>query len=199
MIQMCSRLRLRSFPLLRRVGRPWVPRTPFKRSPPTSKHDPMAWGKMLQNHPEVRATQEQFPDGGPPLPPDRNGAIHKDWYRSPLVKPPLSCDWADWCGVLSFKYNDIEAKYNAGFNIPEKIEPLAFVDAGWEDCWFFAAGANYSFYDEEEDMVTRVNRRFASHDEFFKWTNQKTPDRTSTTEIRRTTPFTDPGRFEYRE
>ncbi|KAJ7478547.1 hypothetical protein FB451DRAFT_1453200 [Mycena latifolia] len=116
--------------------------------------------------------------------------VYKDWYTSPLVKRPWSCDWSQWCGVDWFAHNTIEAFYNTGFNIPGKIEPLAFFEAGAGATWFFTANLMYYFYHDERDVVLRFERAFSSHDEFFVWEHREWNKRhcTWTSEIRRCAP-----------
>ncbi|KAJ7706727.1 hypothetical protein B0H17DRAFT_1192305 [Mycena rosella] len=138
--------------------------------------------------------ESAWPHPGPA--PDVNAAIHKDWYRSPLVKEPFSCNWREWGGVLSFKHNEIEADYNDGFNIAGTIEPLAFLDAASEDFWFFTAGGKYYYYDEAEDIVGRIDGEFESHDDFIREVCGERPGQpTSTTKIHRCKSYPYPVRF----
>ncbi|KAJ7444511.1 hypothetical protein FB451DRAFT_1434427 [Mycena latifolia] len=100
-------------------------------------------------------------------------AIYKDWYTSPLVKFPWSCDWDLWCGLRWFTDGRVQANYNIAFKIPGTVEPLAFMEAGGGTAWIFTAGGRYYFYDDETDVVLRFEREFASHDEFFEWEHQE--------------------------
>ncbi|KAJ7442018.1 hypothetical protein FB451DRAFT_1298104 [Mycena latifolia] len=119
---------------------------------------------------------------------DPKDAIYRDWYTSPLVKLPWSCNWSRWTGLRWFQDNEIVVDYNLGFNIPGKIEPLAFFEGGGGEAWFFTADGKYYFYHDEQDIVLRFERSFASHDEFFEWEDQDMEHCAWTTEIRRSVP-----------
>ncbi|KAJ7478393.1 hypothetical protein FB451DRAFT_1452884 [Mycena latifolia] len=111
--------------------------------------------------------------------PDPDAAIYKDWYTSPLVGYPWSCDWSVWCGVRWFAENRVETNYNEGFNIPEKIEPVAYIPAGGGGAWAFKAGRKYYFYEDDDDVLFRYDGEFASPDEFFRWWSQGQIGRTA--------------------
>ncbi|KAJ7466056.1 hypothetical protein FB451DRAFT_1369809 [Mycena latifolia] len=126
-----------------------------------------------------QTARAQYPDelGGPYWNEPGYGtwreAIYKDWYTSPLVKFPWSCDWDLWCGLRWFTDGRVQTNYNTAFKLPGTIEPLAFMEAGSGTAWIFTAGGRYYFYDDETDVVLRFEREFASHDEFVEWQDRE--------------------------
>ncbi|KAJ6614443.1 hypothetical protein B0H10DRAFT_1950693 [Mycena sp. CBHHK59/15] len=85
--------------------------------------------------------------------------LYKDWYSSKEPLPsPWSCDWAEWDGIFMFKDDGygtiVEDRFNAGFNIPSRIEPLAFLEGGLDDYFFFVADGKY-YFDDSDDTLFR--------------------------------------------
>ncbi|KAJ7662687.1 hypothetical protein DFH06DRAFT_1396822 [Mycena polygramma] len=107
-----------------------------------------------------------------PAPPTRTG-IFETWYNDPNIPEPWSTDWDDWEGIaryiLSTTHDDKRDKVEKlieVFELPGKIEPLAFIPDIGGDAFLFASGGQFYMWTHGELMAHRM--AFASPEEFLK-------------------------------
>ncbi|KAJ6459133.1 hypothetical protein C8R47DRAFT_1244466 [Mycena vitilis] len=98
--------------------------------------------------------------------------IFGTWYNDPNIPKPWSTDWDDWEGIvryiLSSTYDDNRDKFEKlieVFELPGKIEPLAFIPNIGGDAFLFASGGRFYMWTHGDLMTHRMT--FASPEEFL--------------------------------
>ncbi|KAJ6459137.1 hypothetical protein C8R47DRAFT_1244472 [Mycena vitilis] len=107
-----------------------------------------------------------------PSPPPRTG-IFETWYNDPNILNPWSTDWNHWEGIVRYirltTYDDERDKFEKlveVFELPGKIEPLAFIPGMEGDVFLFASGSEFYMWINDRLMAHRM--AFTSTEEFLK-------------------------------
>ncbi|KAJ7776044.1 hypothetical protein DFH07DRAFT_1056754 [Mycena maculata] len=104
-------------------------------------------------------------------------AVFKNWYTTPNIPRPWSCDWAIWSATDLWVPDGgslpVEEEFNEPFGLSAPLEPLIFYDPNGdgdtsEDFLFaFACGGQYYLYGDGRDAVRRCHGRYPSPTEFL--------------------------------
>ncbi|KAF7344925.1 hypothetical protein MVEN_01654900 [Mycena venus] len=96
--------------------------------------------------------------------------IYGDWYTDPTLSGPWSTDWDDWESLCLFEDTvdgklRIDKLFKDNWDIPGKVEPVAYILGSGGLCFLFTAGGRYYFWSDGRLTVHRLE--FASSKEFL--------------------------------
>ncbi|KAJ7734299.1 hypothetical protein B0H14DRAFT_3614279 [Mycena olivaceomarginata] len=96
--------------------------------------------------------------------------IYGDWYNDPNIPAPWSTNWERWDGLRLYEEKvggkpKIDVLFKDVFDVPGKVEPLAYHTTAGDEFFLFAAGGRYYFW--EEGYLTVHRNVFGSPKEFL--------------------------------
>lgn len=103
--------------------------------------------------------------------------VFRDWYTSPQIPYPWSCNWAHWEGTPKWLRHpgyprpSIEDEFNGPYHLPAPLEPLIFWDGegyGDWDHFTFVCDGTYYLYDDYRQSIRRYHGTYASPTAFLR-------------------------------